>query len=330
MPALEKDVSRSRRRILNGAILLTLLAGGLAFTARFCRAQDTPAQQHAPQAATAKSASQPTRKTFSSAEDAATALYQAARNNDEKSILVILGPGARDIVMWTDNADDRKADADVFAKKYDEMHRLVKEPDNETTLYVGAENWPLPIPLVEQNGAWYFDADLGRQEILYRRIGENEMNTIDTLRALSMAEHQYYDSAGSGSEYSPRFASEAGKHDGLYWPDSNEDESPIGPYLAQADYSQTGRKPLHGYYYRMLTEQGPMGPGGAQKYLADGKMTGGFAFVAFPAAYRSSGVKAFIVCQNGMVYEKDLGRSTTSIASTMTAFNPDQSWTRVP
>jgi Protein of unknown function (DUF2950) len=330
MSASEKTVSRSRRWVLNSAISFALLAGGTAFVARCCRGQSTQTQQHASQAAAAKPASQPARKTFSSAQDAATALYQAARNNDEKSILLILGPNAREIVMWTDNADDRKADVDAFVKKYDEMHRLVNEPDNETTLYVGAENWPLPIPLLQQNGLWYFDADLGRQEILYRRIGENEMNTIDVLRALSVAESQYYDSAGSGSEYSSRFASQEGKHDGLYWPDSSEDESPIGPYLAQADYSQTGRKPLHGYYYRMLMEQGPMGPGGAHKYMADGKMTGGFAFVAFPAEYRSSGVKTFIVCQNGKVFEKDLGRNTTGIASTMTAFNPDQTWTRVP
>lgn len=169
---------------------------------------------------------------------------------------------------------------------------------------------------------------LGKQEVLYRRIGENEMNTIDAIRALAMADHEYYDSS---AEYAARLASQEGKHDGLYWPaESQGDESPIGPYLARANYDDPGRKALHGYYYRILVEQGPKARTGARKYMADGKMAGGFAFVAFPADYRSSGVKTFIISQDGAVYEKDLGRTTTSLASTMSSFNPDQTWTRVP
>jgi hypothetical protein len=313
----------------NSAVIgLFVLPIALVCTARFSRAQTAPSPQLSARPAAAASSAQPKAKTFSSANEAATTLYQAARNSDEKSISLILGPEARDVIMWSDNADERKADIDQFVKNYDEMHRLVKEPDNETTLYVGAQNWPLPIPLVERNGAWYFNAVLGKQEVLYRRVGENEMNTIDALRALAMADHEYYDSR---AEYANRLTSQEGKRDGLYWPaDSQGDESPIGPYLARANYDDTSRKPLHGYYYHILTEQGPKARTGARKYMAGGEMTGGFAFVAFPADYRSSGVKTFIVSQDGAVYEKDLGPNTTSIASSMTSFNPDQTWTRVP
>ncbi len=248
-------------------------------------------------------------------------------------MLLILGSDAKDVVVWTDDPADRNADVELFAEKYGQMHRLVKEPDNETTLYVGAENWPLPIPLVEKDGAWYFDANLGRREILYRRIGENELETVDILHAMVDAENEYYSQTGDSSgdhEYAHRFNSDPGQRDGLYWPGSKEpDESPIGPYLAQASFNRPDRKPLHGYYFRILTEQGPMAPGGARKYIVDGKMTGGFAFVAFPASYRSSGVMTFIVDQDGVVYEKDLGSVTGQLAKAMTVFNPDLTWTKV-
>ncbi len=272
-------------------------------------------------------------KAFPSPEEAAAALYAAARNHDEDGMLVILGPDAKDVVVWTDDPTDRKADVDLFVEKYGQMHRLVKEPDNETTLYVGAENWPLPIPLVQKNGAWYFDSNLGRREILFRRIGENELETVDILHALVDAENEYdsqiADSTGT-HEYARRFNSGEGQRDGLYWPGSKDpDESPIGPYLAQASFDRSDRKPLHGYYFRILTEQGPKAPGGARKYLVDGKMTGGFAFVAFPADYRASGVMTFIVDQNDVIYEKDLGPMTAQLAKTMTAFNPDSTWTKV-
>jgi len=284
-------------------------------------------------ASQAQPSSLPKPKTFSSPEEAAAALVAAARNHDEDGMLVILGPDAKDVVVWTEDPGDRKADVDLFVEKYGQMHRLVKEPDNETTLYVGAENWPLPIPLVEKNGAWYFDSALGRQEILYRRIGENELETVDILHALVDAENEYAaqmaDSTGV-HEYARRFNSDQGRRDGLYWPGSREpDESPIGPYLAQASFNRSDRKPLHGYYFRILTEQGPKALGGARKYIVDGKMTAGFAFVAFPADYRSSAVMTFIVDQDGVIYEKDLGPMTTQLAKTMTAFDPDSTWTKV-
>jgi hypothetical protein len=305
-----------------------------------------PAQSTSPQnsptahASASQAASSPRsrgqRKTFPSAEEAAVALYTAAKKHDESSMLAILGPDARDIVVWTDNSADRNAQDDQFAKKYEQMHRLVKEPDDETTLYVGAENWPLPIPIVERDGSWYFDCSLGRREILYRRIGENEMNTIDILRGAFDAENQYYaNSAEAGTnaveEYAQRFTCSEGQHDGLFSPASGSDNdgNAIGPYLAQASYDRSDREPFHGYFFRILTAQGPHAHGGARNYIVNGKMTGGFAIVAFPAAYRSSGVKTFIVSQDGRIFEKDLGPRTTQLAAAMKSYDPDGTWTGV-
>lgn len=287
------------------------------------------------QSQTAKaSVSQPQlgQKTFKSPQEAASALYSATHANNENEILVILGgDGARDIVMWSENADERKAEADQFAKKYDQMHRLVKEPDGETTLYVGAENWPLPIPIIEFRGNWHFDAALGRQEILYRRIGQDEVETMDALHAIVDAQKEFYDHdppGDGGHEYAAHFDSAQGSHNGLYWSSTNND-SPLGPYLARASYDRSDRVPLHGYFFRILTAQGPSAPGGAKSYLANGKMTGGFAVVAFPAQYRVSGVKTFIVNRSGVVYERDLGAMTTQLASAMKDYNPTAGWRKV-
>lgn len=276
------------------------------------------------------------RKTFPSAGAAADALNMAAKQHDESSMLAILGPDARDIVVWTDNSADRAAEDDQFAKKYEQMHRLVKEPDDETTLYVGAENWPLPIPIVERDGSWYFDCSLGRREILYRRIGENEMNTIDALRGTFDAENQYYANSAEGGrnaveEYAQHLTCSQGQHDGLFSSASggDNDSNAIGPYLAQASYDRSDREPFHGYFFRVLTAQGPRANGGARNYIVNGKMTGGFAIVAFPAEYRSSGVKTFIVSQDGRIFEKDLGSRTTQLAAAMKSFDPDGTWTLV-
>jgi hypothetical protein len=314
--------------------LFSLFASLLIAAPQLASAQATQSQSSAAKPkASAPAQGQAKQKTFSSPKDAAEALYQAAHNNDEDGMLVILGPGAHDLVLWTDNAADRKADTDFFVKKYEQMHRLVKEPDEETTLYVGAENWPLPIPMVERNGVWAFDASLGQQEILYRRIGENEMNAMDVVRGLDEAENEFFDNeiSGTPAEYAPRFDSDQGTHDGLYWAVSGKDEpSPVGHYVAEANYDRADRKPLHGYYFRILMEQGPNAPGGPRKYVVNNKMTGGFAFVAFPAEYRSSGVKTFLISHDGAVYEKDLGPNAVKIATGMTAFNPDSTWARVP
>jgi Protein of unknown function (DUF2950) len=272
-------------------------------------------------------------KTFASPQEAADALSKAARDNDESAILVILGPAAKDIVAWTDDPAQRKAEREMFVKKYDEMHRFVREPDTETTLYVGAENWPLPVPLVHRAGVWYFDADLGRSEILYRRIGQNEMETMDTLRAVVDAENDHFsrDISSSGDhEYARKFNCSEGTHDGLYWPTSgSDDSSPAGPLVARASVDASDRAPFRGYYFRILTAQGAAARGGARSYVVDGKMTGGFAILAFPAEFRASGVKSFIVSQDGAIYEKSLGPSTAKLAAAITAFNPDSSWSKV-
>jgi hypothetical protein len=317
-----------------------LLGGFLVISGRAPAQNTSPQNSPAAHASGSQAASSPRlraqQKTFPSAREAADALYTAAKNHDESSMLAILGPDARDIVVWTNSSADRNAQDDQFAKKYEQMHRLVKEPDDETTLYVGAENWPLPIPMVERGGSWYFDCSLGRHEILYRRIGENEMNTIDTLRGAFDAENQYYaNSAEAGTnaveEYAQHFTCSQGQHDGLFSPATgrDNDSNAIGPYLAQASYDRSDRESFHGYFFRILTAQGPHAHGGARNYIVNGKMTGGFAIVAFPAAYRSSGVKTFIVGQDGRIFEKDLGARTTQLAAAMKSYDPDGTWTRV-
>ena len=292
------------------------------------------AQVSSPQAKT-QSRPRTQHETFSSPKEAAEALYNAVRNHDENAMIAIFGPDARDVVIWTDSSDDRNAQDDQFAKKYQQMHRLVKEPDNETTLYVGAENWPLPIPIVEHDGTFYFDCVLGRREIMYRRIGQNEMSTLDTLRAIVDAENQYYaNSAEAGSnaeQYAQHLTCNQGQHDGLFSPDNSadEDSNAIGPSLARASYDRSDREPFHGYFFRILTAQGPHPRRGAHSYIVNGKMTGGFAIIASPAVYRSSGVKTFVVGQDGWIFEKDLGPGTTQLAAAIKIYDPDSTWTRV-
>lgn len=263
---------------------------------------------------------QPGGKSFASPEDAAAALYAAARRNDEDMLLMILGPGAKDVIRWSDDPAVRKAHREEFVQKYDQMHRLVKEPDDTVALYVGAENWPMPIPLVEYKGAWYFDAELGKQEIMYRRIGRNEVEALEVCHVLVDAEKEYFAAA---HQYTAKFVSTSGTHDGLYWnAASGSAKSPIGPYLAHAGLSGSDGgsvEPFHGYYYRILA-----GNQGEQ-----GKMTSGFAIVASPAEYRSSGVMTFVMDQNGDAYEKDLGPATDKLAKQISTFNPDSTWKKV-
>jgi len=281
------------------------------------------------------SAQQSRQKAFSSPAEAATALIAALQANDNSALLEILGPEAKDIISSGDPAEEKSNRAD-FVEKYNQMHRFVAEPDGTTTLYIGAENWPTPIPLVEKGGAWYFDTAAGKQEILCRRVGRNELAAIQICRELADAEKEYYAEPHDGDstrEYAQKFVSEPNKHDGLYWqPASGEAESPIGPLLAMAaaeGYSQAANRelePFHGYYFRILKAQGPNCPGGARSYIVDGKMTGGFAFLAYPAGYRTSGVMTFVVDQDGVVYEKDLGRRTAEIAKTLTQYDRDSTW----
>ena len=276
-------------------------------------------------------AQQPGQKTFPSAQAASSALLTAAQNNDEKALLEILGPDAKDIVSSGDETQDAQNRAN-FVQRYQEMHRLVKEPDGTTTLYTGAENWPMPIPLVNKGKSWYFDTAAGKKEILYRRVGRNEISTIRVCQELVAAQKEYY-SAHNG-EYAQKFLSDEGQQDGLYWKaDNGQPQSPIGPLVAQAvaeGYTSTHdgspSTPYRGYLYRILTRQGASAQGGAKSYISNGKMTGGFAFVAYPAMYRSSGVMTFIVGADGVIYRKDLGANTATIAKALKSYNPDETW----
>jgi len=269
-------------------------------------------------------------KTFSSPEEAANALFAAAQNNDEKAMLELLGPDGKEIVSSGDQAEDTRNRAN-FARRYEEMSRLVKEPNGTVTLYIGERNWPYPIPLVNKGSLWYFDTDAGKNEILFRRIGWNEMSAIRICQELAAAQKEYY--SQQNNEYAQKIFSDQGKHDGLYWKAAdNESQSPIGPLVAWAvaqEYAESRGSapvPYRGYYFHILTRQGKNATGGAKSYIVNGKMTGGFAFVAYPAEYRSSGVMTFLVSGDGVVYEKDLGKKTESIAKSLKEYNPDSRW----
>jgi len=221
--------------------------------------------------------------------------------------------------------------------KYQEMHRLVTEANGTVSLIVGAENWPFPIPLVKKNGSWYFDTAVGKDEIVFRRIGKNELSAVNACRELVDAQKQYFarPPANQPQQFAQRLVSDEGKHNGLYWHGaSDEFDSPINPLIAYARQNlptdQVGEHvPFNGYMFRILTRQGPHAPGGAQTYISSGKMSGGFAFVAYPVEYLSSGVMTFIVDKSGAIYEKDLGPDTTKLAQTMTTYDPDSTWRKV-
>jgi Protein of unknown function (DUF2950) len=271
-------------------------------------------------------AQQQGQKLFSSPEEASNALATAAQHNDTKAILGILGPDEMQIVSSGNETEDAVHRAN-FARKYQEMHRLVKEPDGTTTLYIGAENWPTPIPLVKKGNSWYFDTEAGKKEILYRRIGRNELSAIRVCQELVEAEKQYYSTQHNG--YAQKIVSDEGQHNGLYWKVAgSEPLSPIGPLvaLAVAVGHADVATPYRGYYYHILTCQGKNAEGGAKGYVVNGKMTEGFAFVAYPAEYRSSGVMTFIVDVDGVVYQKNLGKETDALAKAMKEYNPDSGW----
>jgi hypothetical protein len=280
------------------------------------------------------SAQEKGQQTYKSAEDASQALFNALNSSDKSQELIVLGRHARKIISSGDDVEDETTRTN-FVAKYQQMHRLVNEPDGTTTLYIGAENWPTPIPLVQKDGAWYFDTDAARREILFRRIGQNELSAIRVSQELAAAQKEY--SAANGGAYAMKFVSDEGQHNGLYWLGANDQyASPIGPLIANAGSAggvsknlQAGPVPFRGYYFRILDSQGKDADGGAMNYVDGGKMTKGFAFVAYPAVYRDSGVMTFIVCKNGVVFEKDLGKKTDALAKTMVEFDPDPTWHKI-
>jgi hypothetical protein len=278
---------------------------------------------------------QPAQRTFGSAAEASAALFSAVQKNDQVALAAIFGPDANEIISSGDAAQD-KSNRELFVQKYQQMHRVGLDAGNRTTLLVGAENWPMPIPLASKDGQWYFDTAAGKREVLYRRIGNNENAAIRICEELVAAENEYYGKTHDGNvahEYAQHFVSTPGRHDGLFWQGGDDSgESPIGPLLAfaaseeAAKAARQGRTPFHGYYFRILKAQGASAPGSAKPYIVDGRMTGGVAFLAYPAEYRSSGVMTFIVGPDAVVYQKDFGAGAESRTKAISAFDPDPTW----
>jgi len=273
-------------------------------------------------------------QSFKTPEEAVDALVSAAKAHDRKGVLTVLGAGAADIVSSGDEVADR-SDRDRVLEAYDAKHQLVMEGADKAVLVLGNQDWPFPIPLVRKDGTWRFDTAAGREEILFRRVGRNELAAIQAILAYVDAQHEYAEKGvGGNGVYAQRIVSRPGTKDGLYWPaQTGEDDSPLGEFAASAaaEGYRAGQQriPYHGYYYKVLTRQGPNASGGALDYVVRGKMIGGFALVAYPAQYDNSGIMTFLVNHQGTIYEKDLGPQTAAIAGGMTAFNPDNTWQRV-
>jgi Protein of unknown function (DUF2950) len=295
------------------------------------KSETPPAAQ---QPATAKPAPAPPQR-FASAEEATQALITAVRAGNVDEMVRILGRDGRPLVSSGDSVADRQA-RERFLQAYDAANKLVAD-GGTTVLHVGQDDWPFPIPLVKQGDRWQFDVRRGRDEILARRIGRNEIYTIETCLAYVDAQREYYavDRKGDGIlQYAKQFVSTSGAHDGLYWPTQpGEPPSPLGELVVRAraeGYRIKADKPApyHGYLYRILTAQGRAAPGGAYDYLVRGHMIAGFGLIAFPAEYGVSGVMTFIVNHDGVVYQKDLGPRTRELALAIKTFDPDRTWTK--
>lgn len=274
-------------------------------------------------------------KRFASPQQAVTALVAAVRDDIQTELLAILGPGSEDLVSSGDKVADQNGRA-RFLKAFEEKNSLAQESQDRAVLIVGGNAYPFPIPIVRQGEAWLFDTRAGRVEILNRRIGRNELHTIEVMHAYTDAQREYAcrKPDGGRSGFAQKFASSEGKKDGLYWEaGAGEEESPFGPLIARAtEEGYAGGldadppEPFHGYYFKILKAQGERAAGGAFDYVADGKMVLGFALVAYPAKYGVSGIMTFIVNQEGVIYEKDLGENTVTEAAGMTTFDPDGTW----
>ncbi|MHB8056726.1 MAG: DUF2950 domain-containing protein [Desulfuromonadaceae bacterium] len=276
---------------------------------------------------------------FNSPTEAVNRLVKAVKSNDNKALKKILGPGSENLISSGDPVTDQ-ADRDRFLQLYVEKNSLDLKSSSKVTLTLGKDDFVFPIPLVRKGGTWVFDTRAGRAEILNRRIGNNELAAIEVLKSYLEAQREYVrkDHDGNGVlEFARKLNSTPGTRDGLYWEaGEGEEPSPFGPLVAKADCEGYGDqfrtetlKPFHGYYFKVLLKQGMNAEGGAFDYLANGRMVLGFAMAAYPARYRASGVMTFIVNQGGIIFQKDLGKTTARIAAEMTQFDPDKSWKRV-
>jgi hypothetical protein len=282
-------------------------------------------------------------RSFDTADAAVAALVTAAEKHDVDELSRLLGPGTRDLLSSGDEVADR-SEREAFLERYRTQHRLVAGGPNEAVLLVGEDGWPLPIPLVREEGKWRLDGAAVADELVLRRIGANELRTIAVMRGFVAAQEEYaasgHDGAAPGA-YARNFSSTSGKHDGLYWEvAAGEQPSPAGPFLAAAaeegyalksasEAPREKRTPYHGYVYRMLLSQGPAASGGARDYVVNGQLTGGFAMLAVPETYGTSGVMSFIVNQDGVVWQRDLGEETAQLAASIQQFDPDPAWTPI-
>jgi hypothetical protein len=278
-----------------------------------------------------------TAKVFASPEEAVAALRLATASANTNALRIILGPAAGDL----ENPDRIQATNELgtFSAALAATNHLVRVSDTRVLLEVGDDLWPFPVPIVKKADGWYFDTEAGKDELLSRRIGKNELSTLQSVRAYVEAQREYATKDRDGDEvleYAQRISSSPGQTDGLYWPiELNGEMSPLGPLVAEAQpegyfseksMSEIGPKPFHGYYFKILTQQGKHAPGGKYNYIINGNMIGGFAMVAWPAEYGSSGIMTFIVNQQGRVYQKDLGTATARLATRMRDYDPDPSW----
>jgi hypothetical protein len=277
----------------------------------------------------------PAQKTFDSPASAGAAVYDAAKSGDQNSLLAIFGADSKEVLFSGDATKDKDY-LQYFVSAYDQMHRWREINAGGEVLYIGTDNYSFPIPLGQNPaGQWYFDTAAGRDEILARRIGKDELTAITACGAISAAEKQYYSQTRNGDtvkQYSQKLISDEGKQNGLYWPvTAGQAPSPfedLRDFAKAAGYTNAGDKPqpFDGYYFRFLTKQGTGAKGGAKDYVVNGKMSGGFAVVAFPVDYRNSGIMTFIVSTDGRVYQKDLGEQTDALARAMSEYNPADGW----
>jgi hypothetical protein len=278
------------------------------------------------------STAQASPKTFASPDDAGKRLFEAAQSGNQETILAIFGPAYKEII-YTGNTAEDKASLDGFVRAFQVMNRWRKLGDGTEVLFVGADNQAFPIPLKSAAGQWYFDAAAGKEELLARRIGRDEIVAIDVCGALADAQQQYFSQEHGGvKQYAQKFISDPGQQNGLYWqsPESSP-RSPLGPLVAFATeegltIKSDAAQPFYGYYFRRLDSQGSNARGGAKPYVVNGKATGGFAYVAYPAKYDDTGMQTFIVNQDRVVFEKNLGKDTANLAKSITEFNPDNTW----
>ena len=273
---------------------------------------------------------------FKTPQEAVDAFVTAVQKGDEAELKKLLGPDVDELLDSGDAVQD-KANRQRFLDLYQAKHSLIEEGSGKMVLVVGSDDWPFPIPVVEQDGRWRLDGAAGADELIYRRVGRNELGAIDVCRGFVAAQQEYASEGRDGDPagiYALKLISDEGMHNGLYWPTAEgEPPSPAGPFVASAaeeGYRRgEGRTPYHGYYYRLLYAQGANANGGAKEYFSDGVMTQGFALIAWPADYGSSGVQTFIVNQDGVVFQKDLGEDTATAVEAIQSFDPDSSWTAV-